>query len=487
VIGIGTDAAEAAGRLQLPADHPLHYIGGRWVRSAGGGVIDVVDPAREVRIGSVAAGTAEDADEAVRAAAAAFGEWSSTPVAQRAAIIAALADGVADRAEELAGLITSEVGSPIGFSRSQQVGLPIDVARGIAGLLPGLPWEEQLGSALVVREPIGVVAAITPWNYPLHQAVAKVAAALGAGCTVVLKPSELAPFSAFALAEVLAEAGVPPGVFNLVTGYGSEVGEALARHPGVAMVSLTGSVKAGRRVMELAAWTVKQVALELGGKSATLVLDDADLEAVVPGAVLHAFRNAGQNCSALSRLVVPRIALPRVEEIARSLAGTFVTGDPTDESTQMGPLVTAEARARVLGLVEDGQREGARLIAGGADPPQPVGFFVRPTVFSDVTSDMRLAQEEIFGPVLAILAHDGDDDAVRIANDSSYGLSGAVWSAHPERAASVARRIRTGRVVVNGGAFNAAAPFGGYKLSGVGRELGRYGVEEYLLLKTLQL
>jgi aldehyde dehydrogenase (NAD+) len=487
VIGTGTGAADAATPLQLPADRLLHYIGGRWVRSAGDGVIEVVDPAREARIGSVAAGTAEDAHAAVLAATEAFDEWGSTPVAQRTAIVSAMADELAYRANELAALITSEVGSPIGFSRSQQVGLPVDVARGIAGILPGLPWEERLGSALVVREPIGVVAAITPWNYPLHQVVAKVAAALGAGCTVVLKPSELAPFSAFALAEVLAEVGVPPGVFNLVTGYGPVVGEALARHPGVAMVSLTGSVAAGRRVMELAAGTVKRVALELGGKSATLILDDADIEAIVPGAVLHAFRNSGQNCSALSRLVVPRAVVPRVEEIAKSVAETVATGDPTDERTQMGPLITAEARARVLGFIERGQREGARLIAGGAGPAQPVGFFVRPTVFSDVTSDMRIAQEEIFGPVLAILAHHGDDDAVRIANDSSYGLSGAVWSGRKDRAASVARRIRTGRVVVNGGAFNAAAPFGGYKLSGVGRELGRHGVAEYLLLKTLQL
>jgi acyl-CoA reductase-like NAD-dependent aldehyde dehydrogenase len=355
--------------------------------------------------------------------------------------------------------------------------------------LDGYPWEERIGPSLVVRESAGVVGAITPWNYPLHQVVAKVAAALAAGCTVVVKPSQVAPLSALGLAEVVVEADVPAGVFNIVTGSGALLGEAIAAHPRVDVVSLTGSQGAGRRVMELAAPTAKRVTLELGGKSATVVLDDVDADAVIPGCVVQSFRNAGQNCSALSRLIVPRAWLQEVEDLAMAAAEAVVVGDPFEAATQMGPVVSASQREIVRDYIRIGGDEGARLVCGGADPPDGLdrGYFVRPTVFTDVHPGMRIAQEEIFGPVLCIIPHDGDDDAVRVANDSAFGLAGAVWSADNARAERVARGMRTGRVAINGGELNPRAPFGGYRHSGVGRELGRYGMEEFLEIKTLQL
>jgi len=469
--------------------HRSLYIGGTWVPPSATGSIEVINPATATCLGVVPEGNTDDVSAAAQAAAGAFAGWSATPVAERAGLLQALARRMRDRAEELAWLISAEVGSPIGFSRVQQVNLPIQVTESIAALLPDIEWIQQVGSAQVVREPVGVVGAITPWNYPLHQVVAKVVAALGAGCTVVLKPSELAPLSAFVLAEMLEETGLPAGAFNLVTGYGSVVGEAIAGHPGVDMVSLTGSGAAGRRVMELAAPTAKRVTLELGGKSATVVLDDADFEKVIPGAVMHAFRNTGQNCSALSRLIVPQERLAEVETMAVRVAEAVVVGDPADPAVQVGPVVSAAHRDRVLGVIRSAINAGVRLIAGGAEPPDGAGpgYFVRPTVFSPVPPDAQLAQDEIFGPVLCILGYSGEDDAVRIANDSRYGLSGAVWSGSHERAQAVARRLRTGRVVVNGGAFNVLAPFGGYKQSGIGSELGRFGVEEFLYHKTLQL
>jgi acyl-CoA reductase-like NAD-dependent aldehyde dehydrogenase len=477
-----------AQRIATPVVRDRLYIGGRWVEPAQPATIEVMNPTDERVIGSVPAGTADDVDRAVAAAVAAFDAWSRQPVDVRAGFILLIAAQLRKQREELASIITAEVGSPIEFSRTQQVGLPIDVAEGMAGELGSFEWEERIGRSLVVREPIGVVGAITPWNYPLHQVIAKVAAALAAGCPVVLKPSELAPFSAFALADLLDEIDLPAGVFNLVSGYGPVVGEAIAAHPDVAMVSLTGSLASGRRVTELGAATAKRIGLELGGKSATVLLDDADLEAVVPQAVMQCFRNSGQNCSALSRLVVPRDWVPRVKQIATWVADTAVVGDPREPSTQLGPLISGAQRERVRAAIRGAVEQGATLVAGGTDAPNGFehGFFVRPTVLSSVTSDMAIAQEEVFGPVIAILAHDGDDDAVRIANDSRYGLSGAVWSGDPARAERVARRIRSGRVVVNGGPFNPVAPFGGVKQSGTGRELGRYGIEEFLLSKTLQ-
>ena len=473
----------------LASPVPLaQFIGNEWVDSTGDATIEVDNPTTEEVIAEVVAGTAEDVAAAVEAASQAFPSWSETSPGERAATLRRIGTALSARAEELAALITTEVGSTLAFSRGTQVGLPIKVVEGMAIELDGFPWEERIDQALVVREPAGVVGAITPWNYPLHQVVAKVAAALAAGCTVVVKPSHVAPLSAFVLAEILIEAGVPPGVCNIVTGHGPVVGEAIAAHPAVDVVSLTGSQAAGKRMMELAAPTAKRVTLELGGKSANVVLDDVDPDALIAGCVTQCFRNAGQNCSALSRLIVPRAWLRNVEEIAIAAAASFVVGDPFDTATEMGPMASAHQRETVREYIRLGIEEGATLLGGGVEPPVGLdrGYFVQPTVFSNVDPGMRIAQEEIFGPVLCILAHDGDDDAVAIANNSRFGLAGAVWSADAGRAERVARRMRTGRVAINGGAFNARAPFGGYRQSGIGRELGRHGIEEFLETKTLQ-
>jgi len=352
-----------------------------------------------------------------------------------------------------------------------------------------IAWEEEIGHSRVLREPVGVLGAITPWNYPLNQIAAKVAPALAAGCTVVLKPSEVVPLNAFILAETIEAAGLPAGVFNLVTGTGPVVGEAVAGHPGVDMVSFTGSTRAGRRVSELASATVKPVAMELGGKSPNVILDDADLARAVPDGVAKCFLNSGQTCSALTRMLVPRAKLAEAEELAAQAAESFTPGDPFEGSTRLGPLVSDVQRERVRGYIRKGEEEGAKLLTGGAEPPEGLerGYFVRPTVFSEVTPEMTIAQEEIFGPVLVIQPYEDDDDAVRIANATVYGLAGGVWSADTERAIAVAKRIRTGQIEINGAAFNPLAPFGGYKQSGHGRENGRYAIEELLQVKSLQL
>jgi aldehyde dehydrogenase (NAD+) len=378
---------------------------------------------------------------------------------------------------------------PIALSKMIQAGLPTMSFGSMPQLIDEVVWEERVGNSLVVREPVGVVGAITPWNYPLHQIAAKVAPALAAGCTVVLKPSEVVPLNAFVLAEIMDALGVPPGVFNLVTGYGPVVGEAIAAHGDVDAVSFTGSTRAGRRVSELAAQTVKPVTCELGGKSANVILDDADLQKAVADGVSKCFLNSGQTCSALTRMLVPRERLAEAEQIAAAVAGHFTVGDPFEPESKLGPLVSDVQRERVRGYIAKGVEEGARLVTGGAEAPEgrDRGYFVRPTVFSDVRNDMTIAQEEIFGPVLAIIPYDSEDDAVRIANDSTYGLAGGVWSGSEERAVSVARRIRTGQVEINGAVFNPMAPFGGFKQSGHGRELGRFGLEDFLAVKALQL
>ncbi len=391
--------------------------------------------------------------------------------------------------DEIASIVSQEVGTPIERSLEWQAKQPVTVTRLYARLARAYEVDRTLDNSLVVRDPVGVVACITPWNFPLHQIMLKVAPALAAGCTVVLKPSGLAPLTAFILAEVMENAGLHPGVFNLVSGPGASVGEALAVNPRVDMVSFTGSTSAGKGVAALAAESIKRFTLELGGKSASLVLQDADLEEAVANTVHNCYANAGQTCAAWTRLLVPRGLLLRVEAIAAETAEGYVLGDPLDPVTTMGPLVSSLQRDTVRGFIATGVDEGATLVTGDMEPPSGLdkGYFVKPTVFSNVGPDLVIAREEIFGPVLAIQPYDTIDDAVRLANDSVFGLSGAVWSADQKRALAVARRLQTGQVFVNGAAFNYRAPFGGYKQSGMGREFGEYGLEEYLELKAIQL
>jgi betaine-aldehyde dehydrogenase len=469
--------------------HEDLYVGGEWTGACTTEAIEVLNPATEEVIGRVPAGTADDVARAVAAARAASEAWGSTPPGDRAAILARMHEGLTARAEEIAATITAEVGMPLRLSRRIQAGLPAAVLESYVRLLADYPFEERIGTSLVVKEPAGVAACITPWNYPLHQVVAKVAPALAAGCCVVLKPSEVAPLSAFILAQVCHEAGLPAGVFNLVSGYGDPVGEALAGHAGVDLVSFTGSVRAGRRVAELAAATVKRVALELGGKSAAVVLDDADLAAAVKGTVAACFLNSGQTCTAHTRLLVPDSLYEQTAALAVAAAESYTVGDPLAEQTRLGPLVTAVQRERVRGYIRAGIAEGAELLTGGAEPPEglPHGYYVRPTVFGRVTPEMTIAREEIFGPVLAIMTYRDEEEAVALANGTVYGLAAGVWSGDAGRAERVARRLRAGQVDLNGAPFNLLAPFGGCRQSGYGRELGRYGLEEFLTLKSLQL
>ncbi len=465
------------------------YIDGAWVPADGTGVIEVVNSTTEEVMATIPEGTAADVDRAVQAARAAFESWSAVSPEERGKYMTRIGEALTARMDEIATVVSQEVGMVKLLSQLVQVGLPITSFMTAAKLAEEYQWEEQLGNSLVVREPVGVVGAITPWNYPLHQIAAKVAYAMAAGCTVVLKPSEVAPVNAFILAEIIHDVGLPNGVFNLVTGYGPVVGEAIAAHPGVDMVSFTGSTRAGKRVAQVAAETVKRVALELGGKSANVILDDADIATAVADGVGKCFLNSGQTCSALTRMLVPRSRLAEAEEVAAATAAAFTIGDPFAEGTKLGPLVSAAQRERVRGYIRTGIEEGAKLLIGGPEQPEGLdkGFFVKPTVFSEVRNDMTIAQEEIFGPVLVLIPYDDEDEAVRLANDTPYGLAGGVWSGDPERAKRVARRLRTGQVEVNGGRFNPNAPFGGYKQSGVGREYGRYGFEEFLEVKSLQL
>jgi aldehyde dehydrogenase (NAD+) len=461
-----------------------HWIGGAFVPSGSGERIGVENPYTEEVFGHVPAGTSEDVDAAVSAARAAFDGWAFglTP-AERGAALSRLHRALTARADEIARIVGLELGTPLKIAKAVQAGLPLTVLAGYAELATHPSLEETIGNSLVVHEPIGVVGAITPWNYPLHQVVAKVGAALAAGCTVVLKPSELTPLTAYLLADAFAEAELPPGVFNLVTGTGPAVGSAIAGHPGVDMVSFTGSTRTGAAISRAAADRIAKVSLELGGKSANVVLEDADVVKAVKVGIGNAFLNSGQTCTAWTRMLVHRSHYDEAVELAAKTAAGYTLGDPFDPATRLGPLASAAQKDRVRGFIE---RAGGRLVAGGLDAPVPAqGHFVAPTVFADVDPDSELAQEEVFGPVLAIIPFGDDDEAVAIANNSKYGLAGAVWGSD-ERALAVARRLRTGAVDVNGGSFNPFAPFGGYKQSGIGRELGAYGLAEFQQVKAIQ-
>src|SRR3989440_1570723 len=454
------------------------FIGGQWTTPAGREMIDVHNAGNGEVMGRIPAAGEKEVDAAVKAARAAFEAWSATAPATRADYLQKISDGLKARSDELAKTIAQEVGMPLKMASRIQAGLPIANFANYARLVREFKWEDRVGNSVVVREPVGVVAAITPWNYPLHQITLKLAPALGAGCTVVLKPSEAAPFNAFILADVIEAAGVPKGVFNLLTGYGTQVGEALVRHPQVDMISFTGSTRAGKRISELAAQGVKRVALELGGKSASLILDGADLATAVKSTVNGCYLNSGQTCTALTRMLVPASEYEEAAKLAAAGAKGFTVGDPPAETTKLGPLSSQAQLERVRNYIKQGQAEGAQLVAGGAEAPEGVpqgGYYVRPTVFGKVKNSMTIAQEEIFGPVLAIIPYGSEDEAVSIANDTVYGLAGAVWSKDESRAQRVARRIRAGQIDINGGALKMNAPVGGLKQSGHRREARPFG------------
>lgn len=464
------------------------YIDGQWVEPSSSARREVINPATEAAAGVIAMGAAADVDRAVAAAKAAFPAFSATTREERLDLIARIGVAYKKRFDDMAKAITAEMGAPFKMLASgAQAASGLGHFRAVAAALKEMEFERLQGTTLIAREPIGVCALITPWNWPANQMACKIAPALAAGCTMVLKPSELAPLSAVVLAEILDDAGLPPGVFNLVQGDGEGVGAPLAAHPDVDMVSFTGSTRAGKLVMKTAADTVKKVALELGGKSANILLDDADFPRAVKQGVLTLMLNSGQNCNAPSRMLVPADRLEEVEAIAAATLGKLVVGDPQAETTTMGPVANGAQFARVQQMIESGIVEGAKLVAGGPGRPDGIahGYFVRPTIFSRVTPAMTIAREEIFGPVLSIIAYQDEDDAVRIANDTPYGLSGYVSSPDLARARRVARRLRTGNVHLNGAPIDNTAPFGGYKQSGLGREWGAWGIEEYLETKAI--
>jgi len=469
--------------------HDKVYIGGQWLAPGGSEFFDVINASTEAVMGRVPAGTAEDGVKAVEAARDGFELWSATPPKERAALLMKVHEGIVARADEIAETVTGEVGMPLKLSKIIQAGNPALQFKQAAALAESFDFEEMIGNSRVVKEPIGVVVCITPWNFPLNQVGVKVALALAAGCTVALKPSEVAPLSAFILAEIIDAAGMPAGAFNLVTGLGTVVGEAMVSHPEADMISFTGSTGAGRRVSEIAAQTVKRVSLELGGKSPAIVLEDADLPSAVKGVVGACYLNSGQTCVAHTRLLVPEDKYDEAKALASEALAKWTVGDPMQEGTRLGPVASEAQWTRVEDFIEKGMEEGAELVSGGPGKPEGLetGYFVKPTIFGRVDPKSTIAQEEIFGPVLSILTYKDEDDAVAIANDSIYGLSGGVWSADEDHAMAVARRMRTGMIDINGGRFNPDAPFGGYKQSGNGREWGRYGFEEFLETKAIQL
>jgi len=469
-------------------DRDKLYIDGSWVPSAGKGTIDVVNAATEEVMGRVPEGTPADVEKAAAAAKAASPTWASTSVDDRVKFVQQLSEALQARTEEIATIITGEVGTPFMISQIAQAGLPALMAGSYVQIAQEFPWEEQIGNSTIVREPIGVVGCITPWNYPLHQVVAKIAPALTAGCTIVLKPSEVAPLTAFVLADIFDDIGLPNGVFNLVSGTGPVVGEAVVTNPDVDMVSFTGSTRAGKRVMELASQQVKKVALELGGKSPFIALEDAPADEAVKAGLSSCYLNGGQTCIAWTRMLVPESRKDEFVAAAKAEAESFQPADPMEVTTKLGPMISETQRERVRDYIKKGVDEGATLVTGGAEAPEGLekGFFVRPTVFADVNNDMTIAREEIFGPVLSIITYKDEDDAVRIANDTVYGLHAGVYGGDKEHAKQVGRRIEAGQVDINGQGFNPLAPFGGYKQSGIGREYGKYGLEEFLQVKSLQ-
>jgi acyl-CoA reductase-like NAD-dependent aldehyde dehydrogenase len=466
-----------------------HWINAQWVASTSSATTDLINPSTEERLGSIPAGTAEDVDLAVRAAATAFEAWSLTTPMERAALLGRFAEGMERRGQELADVITAEVGAPQTIALPAQVGFPLNVLKSHVGILEEFDFTDQIANSLILKEAVGVVGAISPWNFPIQLVMAKLAPALAAGCTVVLKPSEYTPLTAFILAEILEEAGLPAGVFNIVTGDGPTVGEAISRHPLVNMVSMTGSTRAGKQVFAAASQTIKRMHLELGGKSASVILDGADFEKAVRITVDQAFFNSGQACLAWSRMLVPASRQDEAAEIAKAQAETYVVGDPTQDGTHLGPQQNLACYNRVQDYISTTQASDATMVTGGLGHPEGLdrGYFVKPTVFTGVTPGDRIAQEEVFGPVMAMMPYRDEADAVAIANGTDFGLHGAVWADSDATGVAFARKIRSGRMDINGAQTNLVSPFGGYKQSGFGRELGRYGFEAYLEVKSLQL
>ena len=462
------------------------YIDGKWVKPLADKKITVINPATEEEAGYVYSAGYTDVDQAVAAARKAFSSWQATAVGERTGFLRAIANGINLRGDELAKIITKEMGMPSNISYGYQVEPPVMVIESFIEVVENFAFQQRNKTSLNLLEPIGVCALIVPWNFPLTQAMLKLAPALCAGCTVILKPSEFTPLSSSVLAEIIDGAGLPPGVFNLIHGEGNEVGVALSAHPGVDMISLTGSTRAGVSVASNAAASLKRVTLELGGKSPNIICDDADLTKVVPAGVNKCFSNSGQACDAPTRMLVPESKFEQVAELAKATAEALQTGDPADETTNLGPLVNQSQYNRVNELIKSGIDEGARIITGGLGKPDGVdkGYYIKPTIFIDVDNKMRIAQQEIFGPVLCIIPYTDDDDAIRIANDTQYGLAAYISSSDKNRLAYIAKRLQAGQIRINQAPFDITAPFGGYKMSGYGRELGEAGLEEYLQIKA---
>ena len=471
----------------MSAAYNKFFINGKWIEPAGRSTLDVINPATEKAFATISLGNADDVDSAAKVAKSAFDSWSNASIEERKEIISNIIGGLKSRSDEMATAISSEMGAPMGLSKTAQVGSGLGHFMNVLSILENFEFEEIRGTTKIVKEPAGVCGFITPWNWPLNQIACKVAPAIAAGCTMVLKPSEIAPISAYILTEIIAESGLPAGVFNLVNGDGLTVGAAISGHPDIDLVSFTGSTRAGREVAKAAADGIKRVTQELGGKSANIILNDVpDFARAVSGGVAGCFGNSGQSCNAPTRMLVPQSRMEEAINAAKAAAAKSVVGDPSAESTRMGPVVSEIQFNKIQTLIQKGIDEGADLIAGGPARPEGLeeGYFVRPTIFANVSNDMTIAREEIFGPVLSIIGYQDDDDAVSIANDTDYGLSGYV-SGEPEHAQAIARKLRTGNVHINGAGPDFSAPFGGYKQSGNGREWGIEGFEEFLETKAM--